>query len=333
MPETKVPKSALNFAEDLHIDFDDSEGVKRASMLGYSGKPMDHPWFGKLVVDVDGIAFRQSKIPILEDHDDEKKIGFSKKPSLENFQIYFDDITLLDNALADQFYKNASQGFPYQASISIYPKKLEELSKDQEAEVNGYKIKGPGLIFRESVFRESSVVTFGMDHRTASKVFEDEEMVSVNLSETDSKIIDKLIPKKEQDMTKELEEKIAELQQNIADTEAKFSRTEEENTELKNSLLELQKENVHKNLAMQVGGEDANFLMEFYGSIDEVGLNKLATKFIQFTETINELGKPKGSNEVPEQTKEPTVKEIQEYADKHKISFVEANRKLYKERS
>jgi hypothetical protein len=333
MPKTDLPKSALNFSENLQIDLDDSDGIKRASMLGYSGKPMEHPWFGQLIVDVEGITFRSSKIPILEDHDKEKKIGFSKKPSTENFQVYFDDITLLDNPLADQFYRNAIQGFPYQASISFYPKKLEELEKGVEAEVNGYKVKGPGIIFRESVFRESSVVTFGMDHRTNSKAFSDEEMVSVNLSEADAEIINKLIPKKEQDMTKEFEEKITELQQKVADYEAQFSRTESENEELKKSILELQKETTKKDLTAIAGNEESEFLMQFYGTVTVDDLTALANKMAHYQSIINELGNKKGSNEVPEPTKEPSVKEIQEYAKKHGMSFLEANSELYKKRS
>lgn len=331
MPNTEIPKSALNFAEDLHIDFEETDEVKKASMLGYSGQPMDHPWFGKLVIDVAGIKFRTSKVPILEDHDDEKKLGWSKKPSIDNNQIYFDDITLLDNTLANEFHANAKKGFPYQASISIYPNKLEEFDKDSEVEVNGYKLKGPGLIFRESVFRESSVVTFGMDHRTNSQAYSDNEMVAVSLSESDASIINKLIPTKEPDMSAELEAKIAEIQKKVEEYEAKFSETSNENESLKANLLNLQKENFQKDLTSKVGEEDAGFLMKFYGSIPSENLEEIAGKFKNFQEIINDLGKAKGSDEVPsEQSKEPTVEDVKNYAKENGLSFVEANRILYK---
>ena len=54
MATAKIPKSALSFANDLHIDFEEGEEPK-ASMLAYSGLPMSHPLFGDLVVDVSGI--------------------------------------------------------------------------------------------------------------------------------------------------------------------------------------------------------------------------------------------------------------------------------------
>lgn len=193
MATVKVPEKALQFSDNLDIEFDDSDNQK-AKMLGYSGKPMSHPLFGDLVVDVSGINFIYDRIPILEDHDDEKKIGFSSEPSTEENKVYFDDITLLDNYFAKEFQKNSKKGFPYQASISFYPKKLEDVREGAEAEVNGFKIKGPALIFRESDFRESSVVTFGMDHRTSSVAQSNKDVV-LNLSEEDAHTLSEKLPK------------------------------------------------------------------------------------------------------------------------------------------
>jgi len=185
MATAKIPKSALRFSDDLHVEFAEDDS-KKASMMAYSGKPMRHPLFGDLVVDVSGIKFQSSKNPILEDHDEDRKVGFSKgKPSTENYQVNFSDITLLENEVAQEFYQNAQKGFPYQASISFYPKKVEKVEEGASAEVNGFTQKGPAIIFRESVFREASVVTFGMDHRTSS-VPQSEDTVSVVLSSKES---------------------------------------------------------------------------------------------------------------------------------------------------
>lgn len=192
MATVKVPEKALQFSENLAVEFNEDDPQK-AKMLGYSGKPMEHPFFGQLVVDVSGINFRHDKFPILEDHDDEKKIGFSNVPSTEKNQVYFDDITLLDNYFAKEFKKNSDRGFPYQASISFYPKKIEDVQQGAKSDVNGYTVEGPALIFRESDFRESSVVTFGMDHRTSS-VAQSNENVVLNLSDKDAKLISQKIP-------------------------------------------------------------------------------------------------------------------------------------------
>lgn len=183
----KVPKRALWFDESNEqvIEFKGAEQEeKKGSIVGYSGQPMNHWLFGKIAVDVDGISFTKNKkkFPILEEHQRDRKIGFSKKPKTDENQLVIDEFTVLDNAVANEFYNNATKGYPYQASISIKPSKIEELTEKAEAEVNGYNLKGPALIIRQSEYRETSVCTFGADTNTSSTAFsEDEEYEELDI--------------------------------------------------------------------------------------------------------------------------------------------------------
>ena len=339
MTEEKLKSTVIGFSENLHIDFDEEGDIRKASMLGYSGKPMEHPWFGQIIVDVAGIDFRHPRIPILEDHDSKKKIGFSDKVDLKDNQVYFDEITVLDNPIADEFYKNAKKGFPYQASISIYPKKIEELTDEKAStEVNGYKVKGPGIIFRESVFRESSVTTFGMDHRTNSKTY-NEALPTISLSEADAETIKNFLKKEEPKETNMSDEKFTELENKLAEYEAKLAESDQkaeqyaEQLEMsKGQIEELRKIKVNSDFSSKIGDEDASFLMEFYGKLPTEDLEKIADKIASFQKAIKEIGEAKGSGDLTNPSKEPTHDEVTKYAKENNISFVEANRILYKKR-
>ena len=186
MAITKVPQTATSF-NDTEA-FAASSEDKGFEMLAYSGKPiMDHWYWGNLAIDVSGIKFEGKKFPILEDHWTEKRIGFSKKPKgLEDNQIRFDDsnFQFIDSEESIKFREQSKQGFPFQASISGQPIVVERFGEGEKVEVNGYTLKGPGAVWREWIYRESSVVVFGADNKTHSRAFAD------NRGEIDVSFID-----------------------------------------------------------------------------------------------------------------------------------------------
>ena len=341
MPQTEIPKSALNFSHEMEVEFAEQDEERKAKMLGYSGQPMDHWLFGSIIVDVEGIKFNQKKIPILEDHEEEKKIGFSKKPSTENYKVYFDDITLLNNSFANEFYENAKSGFPYQASISFYPKKIEEVLKGSSTDVNGFTIKGPALIFRESVFRESSVVTFGRDHRTSTEAYSDEN-VSINMGKESSKILEKLMTQNKnneghttetpaensqnQEETDNMSEKLQEMEQQVQSYKDELST-------YKDQLAKVQRQATEKDLSTKLGQEESEFIMKFYDKLSVEEMHELADKIVSYNKKIDEAGQAQGTGETPREQSEPTFDEIQAYAKENGITFTEANEILYKQRN
>ncbi|MFP4448495.1 MAG: hypothetical protein ACLFPH_07145 [Bacteroidales bacterium] len=188
MPKTtkketqKIPKQALCFEDEAVISLssdsnnnEEGKEQKKASMLVYSGKKMNHWFWDDVIIDVQGIDFqKKGKYPILENHSIDRKIGFAENVELDN-KVFFPEIKLLSNAHAEEFYNNADEGFPYQASISIRPTLIERVEKEESTEVNGAKLKGPLTVFRKSIFREGSVCVFGVDSKTNTSVFSENE--------------------------------------------------------------------------------------------------------------------------------------------------------------
>lgn len=178
----KVPKKAflLTMEGDNRLEFKagpDGQQVPRLEMTIYSGKIIkDHWWWGDLAIDTSGMSFPKSKFPLLEEH--YARIGFMGKPIItEDSAVKVDPETVvfLDNEQAKQFLSDGQRGFPFEASIRADPVQIHRLMKDEVAEVNGFQMKGPGTIWRKSVFKEGSVCMFGYDSRTSAKVFSEEE--------------------------------------------------------------------------------------------------------------------------------------------------------------
>ena len=106
----------------------------------------------------------------MQDHDTKLKIGFTDRPNLKGKdELRFDHITYLDTKEANDFISQSQKGFPFEASISGNPTRIERLLEGKSDTVNGLKVKGPVTIWRDTDFRESSVVVFGYDSKTESK--------------------------------------------------------------------------------------------------------------------------------------------------------------------
>ncbi len=180
----KIPKKGIRLSEDdqfIELASDD-DGNSYFTMLAYSGGVMKHPLFGNMAIDVSGVKFKQRRIPILEEHDRSKKIGVaSGKPSVDNNQINFGKVTVLENDAAREFKSNLDLGFPYQSSVSIRPLTTEELAEGQKTEVNGTTVKGPGVVIRAAEFREASVCVFGVDEKTSVASFSEDELEEVEV--------------------------------------------------------------------------------------------------------------------------------------------------------
>jgi len=183
MSEKQVPKGALRFVDEGHgcqafVDFGEGEeGQPKLSMVGYSGKIIKGHWYwGDLAIDLQGMKFEESRYPILENHDTSRKVAFMGKPIVneEGQLVAPENSKLLDTEAADEFIKLSKQGFPYQSSISAKPLVVEKLDEGAKAEVNGFSMKGPATIWRQSKFREMSVCVFGWDNKTSASAFSKE---------------------------------------------------------------------------------------------------------------------------------------------------------------
>ena len=190
----KLNKSALCFNDhEAFASVSKDEGKPpNLRMTAYSGKIIkDHWYWGDLAIDTAGLKLSKSNIPVLGDHLTSQKIGFGSFEVNEQHQVINKETTFVDTPFADEFIKLSAQGFPYEASIYARPVKIQRLMQDEETEVNGFKMKGPGTVWRESVLKECSVVTFGADPNTKSAAMSEDEDVVMEVVETTLKIKDK----------------------------------------------------------------------------------------------------------------------------------------------
>jgi len=177
--KVQVSKGAMQLVDDTcsaTVKFLESDGAKtpQLEMTAYSGGIIKGHWYwGDLAIDLEGMSFPKKKFPLLEDHDTSKKIGYIKKLSIENNQLTVVEATFLDT----------SQGFPYEASIYARPSQIQQLQENETADVNGFTMKGPGTIWRKSIFKESSVCTFGYDSNTKSAAMAEAEELTIDYSE------------------------------------------------------------------------------------------------------------------------------------------------------
>jgi hypothetical protein len=188
--ETKVPKGALRFVDQgchAHVEFaeGDEKKVPKLKMTAYSGGIIKGHWYwDNLAIDLEGIQFKQSKFPVLENHDTFRKVAVIGKPIIEDGKLKApENAKFLSTDESAEFQKLSSEGFPYQSSMYAKPSVVERLEEDGFAEVNGYKMKGPGTIWRQCEFKEMSVCVFGWDSNTKASAFSKEEMEDVDYLE------------------------------------------------------------------------------------------------------------------------------------------------------
>lgn len=192
---------------------DDGNGGGNAHIIAYSGKDIPHFWWGKLALDLQGMTHKKT-IPILEQHDLAKKIGFTNKPVITpDFQLTHENVSFVDTPFSQEFQSLSKQGFPYEASVYAKPSTIEEVMEGNTVEVNGRKFTGPGSIFRNWELKETSVCVFGADKHTKAKAFsEDEELEVTVFSESAEVNIETKEEVKSMDLEKLKEENPEEYQ-------------------------------------------------------------------------------------------------------------------------
>lgn len=182
----KIPVAALCFAvpESDAVQFSETDGKRKLQMKIYSGGIIKgHWWWGNLAIDLEGGMFPKKKYPVLENHDPNRKIGFSGKPIVDDgLSLNPETVEFVETEESQKFRELSQQGFPFEASLYGIPQSVERLEQGTSAEVNGMTVKGPASIWRKWLFKEASVCVFGWDSNTKSTAFENSE-VEVTLDE------------------------------------------------------------------------------------------------------------------------------------------------------
>ena len=274
----KLKKSDLRFVDKDALAFvsKDENDKPRLEMLIYSGKEITGHWYwGKLAIDLEGGKYLKKRYPVLEDHLTSRKVAHMGKPIVEDGKLKApEEVVFLDTEASREFQDNSAKDFPYEASLYARPTSIERIEEGTSADVNGFKMKGPGYIWRQWEFKEASIVVFGADSNTSSKAFADDEddiEITVNnlTKETERKEVEERMDKQKlsdehpellkevQDEAREegraeSEAKFAEekedLEKKITDLEAKLSEKETTETELQQTVDKLKEKDSKRDL-------------------------------------------------------------------------------------
>lgn len=177
--DVEIPESFLHFDaqpstsfaaddEDDDEEDDDKNKPRKFKIEANSGIPFFHPWWGNFAIDFEGLEIPTQQMGVLDSHDTHMRLGVTKKITAQKKTglVALGGFLSNENALA--VVADMDEGFPFQASVFVPPKKIEFIPEGSETKVNGHKLKGPGHVFRSSTLREVSIAALGADHQTSS---------------------------------------------------------------------------------------------------------------------------------------------------------------------
>jgi hypothetical protein len=162
-----------------------AEKIDRFHIDAYSGGVVPNHWlFGDLVVDLAGLQVPKKRIPVLLQHDDERRVGYTTEISVSNEAgVAVEGTFLKGSEHARQVLSDARESFPWEASIWPEFLELEDVPEGTTLEVNGFKhtFKRGGTVVRKSRLREVSFVALGADNNTAASALNAPDKVRVSV--------------------------------------------------------------------------------------------------------------------------------------------------------
>ncbi len=169
-----IPATACMLAGGMVEIGDNGENAKTApvKLTARSGQPIEHPYWGFVVHDMDGIKIGKKRLPIDYAHNDSEVLGY-----LSHFETETGDLVtsgaltpFRDDDRASEVLFKMRAGVPYEASIYFGGDglKIQEVMEGETAPVNGYMFNGPGVIIREWPLRGVAICPYGADSNTES---------------------------------------------------------------------------------------------------------------------------------------------------------------------
>jgi hypothetical protein len=211
--DSKSQRSALSLTAPLALAPAQGDQPGKGFLItAYTGAVIDRGWFGKLVVATDGIKVN-AKMPVLREHDRSRVVGYSTKAWKENSNLFLQGDFSVKSADGQEVRDLAEEGFPWQASIGVWPKKVKVLDSDKETElVNGQEVAGPAEIWLESYVREVSFCALGADDETAAITLADQDKkVRVSIERSGPKSKEAIMPITLQQLEAEAPELLKEI--------------------------------------------------------------------------------------------------------------------------
>lgn len=165
--DRQVPISAFQLTASVSLLPVVENKTRRFSGVGYSGDVIEsHPWWGRLVIDLQNAKLGAPSIAVLRDHDPSQIVGSTDDIKFGT-NVQFSG-PFQDTSAAAEVMKLSDNGFPWQASVHVYPTKIDELKAGASETINGREVSGPAVIFRSPTIKEISFTAVGADSRTPS---------------------------------------------------------------------------------------------------------------------------------------------------------------------
>jgi hypothetical protein len=190
-----APKQACVFNDAAAVQFvaTGEKNENTFSILCYDGGINKHWYWGNFAIDLAGLKFQRSKLPILDSHNTQSRVGFTTRQTI-NGEVTAEG-KFLSNPSAQQLRQDMLDGFPMQASLSGMPSVIEWVEDGSSVEVNGKILKGPGAVWRQAIIDEISMCTLGALSNTESKAFADggKGEISFNVLEKETEMSEQTV--------------------------------------------------------------------------------------------------------------------------------------------
>lgn len=198
-------KNTAVFAKD-----DKESDLMKFSVAGYTGAVMESG-YGKVAIDLEGMKFRNEVTPMFQHHDSTRIVGHADKKEITESGLILSGVISGTSEAAQEVIETSKNGFPWQASVGVDIMNYRILEKDEEYDVNGMTMTGPGVILSETELFETSFVPLGRDRNTSSALFSEDFEVKLQTNN------------EEQIMEKEVKtEEVVEQVSNVAEMRAAF---------------------------------------------------------------------------------------------------------------
>lgn len=137
--------------------------TKKFEGVAYSGGIIPATYLGSVVID---LSTTRAPVPmaILLEHERGQRIGVGTNITLGTEMRVSG--YLLDNEPGRAVAIESAEGFPWQMSVHVEPRQVDEIASSQFQIINGRTLYGPVSIFRNALIREISFTPTGMDSNT-----------------------------------------------------------------------------------------------------------------------------------------------------------------------
>jgi len=164
-----APADVVEMTADFTVQAGAKTGQRRFEILAYSGGYLPVAAYPvPVIIDLRGLE-ASAGVPILIDHQKsvEATLGLTDEIANSGRDLRLRGLVTATSDLAKQVLKQDAVGHTWQASIGVQVLEAEELKAGQSITVNGQTLKGPAIVGRRSVLRETSVLPMGADRSTS----------------------------------------------------------------------------------------------------------------------------------------------------------------------